>query len=415
VLVLGYIITTATMALHAAPNGILLHYFFLSVLIQKVILLVMLLICAQHVPIARPTLKVYIANVLVSTVCYTVAFFVTPALLDPYGGFVASLGVLALLSWIVANLTELLREFLLVVIIPKTQRLYINIDHMNERCSSLVFVVLGEAILATTLQNDEVDRDSRTSESILCMVFMFTSIFFFSLLYFHAEPPRELHAFIRTRMMGVIYLLVITVLCCSLLILGVATRYAMMSISSPRKVRFENIHVWLLMGSMSTALLSLNCVRYLHFSAEGCKVYKPWWYVMVVSPLFPVLVALYIVYGTLLRSEELALVTAGFGAGIFCSLAVYETILFHLKGMLVDFEPPSVSIDRGLSSSPLSDLQSPLVDGEDGDGLFEEEGDGREEGEEGELMATTREDVVMMTSCSINPAASPPRGATQAA
>jgi low temperature requirement protein LtrA len=186
--------------------------------------------------------------------------------------------------------------FLEVVVWAQTTRLLgvkgvpLNIDHMADRSGCFTMVVLGESVVSTAINYSSLASPERTVGYYAAMVLGFLLTFTLALSAFHMQPPREIHAYRRSRCHGIALGSTNRIMWIALLAMGVGIKQVMRAVTGsddesmqadqePSTDLLQARFAWLLMISLSLAFFCLAVIRSLHFwGRQPAPTDKPWVY-----------------------------------------------------------------------------------------------------------------------------------------
>ncbi|OQR99486.1 hypothetical protein ACHHYP_06009 [Achlya hypogyna] len=143
-------------------------------------------------------------------------------------------------------------------------RIYVNIDHANERATNLVLVALGEAVLAAT--QNYADAKVVTPRFSLCMLLSLLLSFGMAMFYNTTQPPRHFHALKRSAWTAFFFYMVHFVLWPSLVALGVGTQFIKHTVLHSGHLNKDE--VWVLLGSLALGMLCVLWLRVLHYGGR---------------------------------------------------------------------------------------------------------------------------------------------------
>ncbi|KAF0687179.1 Aste57867_21035 [Aphanomyces stellatus] len=217
---------------------------------------------------------------------------------------------------------------------PDHPHIPMNIEHTSERYGCFVMVVLGEAILSSTINTKPSDKANFTTRYYAVMLLSFLVNFSMAMYYFAMRPPRKFHA-MRRGLLGLISFVVLHLcLLPSLLTMSVSTK--LIADAVLKQAPLESSSVWTLFGAMALALAFMFGIRLAHFVGVQPAPHDPievkmikyhWWVLVGLSPLIPCGLAIALEYVSGGRVDPIhALIVA---SAFMLLWVVIETALMH--------------------------------------------------------------------------------------
>ncbi|KAF0694302.1 Aste57867_14814 [Aphanomyces stellatus] len=256
--------------------------FTLGMSLVRLAQLLMYMTIYIHLPIVRPNVHVDIVVSIVSATILLTSLALPPAWTIP------AYGVTMLVETVGRIGLALARWF-----VPKElHRIPLNIDHYSDRVGCLVLVTLGEAVVSAIIHFDTPEL--LTARFFVMMQLALLVLFSTAMFYFAIRPMRDFHALRRSSAAGFAFAWLHYALYPTLLSIGVALKFITGAVLTHTPL--ESVHLWLLFGSISAAMLIFLGLRVAHFGgrepaptdADSIKRVKyAWWGIIALSPLFP--------------------------------------------------------------------------------------------------------------------------------
>jgi low temperature requirement protein LtrA len=335
-----YILLTAAMCVFTS-NGWPIPAFFVCAILQRFALIFMYAVSAYSIVKARRSCAMRILNCAIG-----IAFYIAILVVD-YEIPPDDLPWIGCILWAIAVTMENLDFGFTLFFIAKPKRLLLNIDHYTDRLSALIFIVLGEAVVSSMIQLDSslFSDESSDVRMYLVMAFMFSSLFGFALMVFHAVPPREMHALRRSASSGIMYSQLMMFLAISLIVFGVAIKQAVVAVpqlarSTLLSESYGRAEVFTLLIALAVALALLIVIRLLHWWGRSfefdrhsnfLRLRKIWWGGVFAGPFL----CLLMIWPSIVEPIT-PLVPAAACAAVVWGLVIFESSITHKLSQYAD-------------------------------------------------------------------------------
>lgn len=304
--------------------------FAVGALVQRISVLVMLAQIAHFIPRAR-----FFCGALASLIGFAMVGLLVAASTssDKY----AKSGL-----WMAA-LIELFGESLFIFVLRGPRLVPVNIEHTKERLGALELIMLGETALSVTITYRELDQEgiigNAKTRYYWVLVLSFLLIFMFCLLYFHLEPKPQNHAIRRSRMHGILLMILHKLLGLALLTMGTSVKLVVEAVILQEETTSKFVYRCLGWG-VGAALLILFIIRYLHFGGRSelnfgnkvlvfgqhpnlDRILNIWWFQVAIAWPIP-----FIGIATGVTTRD-PLVSMALHAGLLFVLCVVESFYSH--------------------------------------------------------------------------------------
>jgi low temperature requirement protein LtrA len=255
--------------------------FSLAVILQNLAYLSMIVPIGIYLPKARAFCTVLSSVVTVAVLC-----FVAAAIFPDW----------ALFAWGLAALLHHFMELWLPYFLPGNKLIPTNMEHTKDRLGVIVLVMLGEAVISSTMTVREfaADLSIRDNRYYLVLALSFLLIFMFMLLYFNLQPAPKDHALCRSKMIGSIHFVLNKTLGLSLLSIGVSIKLAIEAVSVGEDMSsFAARLLGLAVGSSQVILFAM---RLCHYGGKLPRASDPpsikelmwiWWFMFGGASIIP--------------------------------------------------------------------------------------------------------------------------------
>lgn len=315
--------------------------------LQRVVLIFVLAAVYQHIERAR-------------------AFSVIVGIGLVLNAAILAVGILFPQCSVVCIILVAILESLLVYVqsplLSRSQLVPINIEHTKDRLGCLVLVMLGETVVAGTIQYRLVASHAVASipRYYWTLGLSFLLIFAFTLLFFHMQPAPQDTGFHRSRIRGILLFGTHKNLGMALLAVGVSER--LMVDAVVRGVPMSRAATVLTGMSVSLSILLLLVIRILHYGIKGDgtfdssrplvqRIVSAWAAVYYIAVALAALLVL-----TDIRDPVWS---AAVYSGIITSLCVIESSFTHVLEPYVMRRAPETSTLDVAETEPLqTDLQT---------------------------------------------------------
>eukprot|EP00039_Didymoeca_costata_P003289 m.66625 g.66625 ORF g.66625 m.66625 type:complete len:456 (+) comp11821_c1_seq1:215-1582(+) len=225
-------------------------------------------------------------------------------------------------------------------IVQRNHMIPIHIDHSNERQGCVTMVVLGESIVSTILNYHERKRDPKArrdtdSDYLIAMGLSLLLLFGLGLLYYGVSPPRQLHAYRRSRPHGISFQILHLFLFWALLGMGTALKALMTAVFEDKHMDYT--HAVLMFGSLTVIVATLIALRTLHYwgrtplptdTTTQKAIMLTWWATAFFQVLFTLSIT--IVAATIWKDAMTPFGILGLSIGAVNTMCLLEYGFIHL-------------------------------------------------------------------------------------
>jgi len=243
-----------------------IRYFCIGLIIQRAAYLIMLRVLYMELHVRCGPMVIAVAWYILAQVAVYISMVAYPSIA----------------TWMMPALAllEVFGEWIFVVVeIPRSSIVPINIEHSKDRLGVLCLVMIGETIISITIEYREHMEEGVLSEQVeesyyALLALACLLVFMFTLLYFNMQPPPALHAFRRSTTLGWAVLALHKLMGLALLAVGVAIKVAVSTVVENEQLTpFASKLLGVAVGS---SLLNLFVMRLCHFHGRpkfnACKM-----------------------------------------------------------------------------------------------------------------------------------------------
>jgi low temperature requirement protein LtrA len=257
--------------------------FSLAVILQNLAYLSMIVPIGFQIPRARAFCTVLSSVVTIAVLCFVVA-----AIFPDW----------ALIAWGLAALLHHFMELWLPYFLPGDKLIPTNMEHTKDRLGVIVLVMLGEAVISSTITVKGFAADSSIQDKkyYVVLALAFLLVFMFMLLYFNMQPAPKDHALRRSNMIGSIHFVLNKTLGLSLLSIGVSIKLAIEAVSVGEDM--SSFAARLLGLSVGSSQVILFAMRLCHHGGKLPRASDPpniqeliwiWWFMFGGASIIPFL------------------------------------------------------------------------------------------------------------------------------
>lgn len=218
-----------------------------SMFMTRISLFAIYFVVCIKIPLARRMLSVFVAILGVSTILYLVAT-------------VTATREAGLIIWLIATLLELLM-YPIALLTPHEHRLTLNTSHLLERNQLWIILVLGESIIS-------ISTSQLTNEVEYYIVILGCFLITYLLMVFHLKSQHmidgraEKHVINHNAILSFVFDILQLISTGGMLVMAVGVKFAVQYANRPHL--YERQHAWLLTGSLTVTLLTMNLSSLLH-------------------------------------------------------------------------------------------------------------------------------------------------------